>query len=61
MMHSTAPTTFASRPARRVSAMGAALLAIAGNMLVVAILGLAAVVAVGAAVLVFGRGFADLV
>jgi hypothetical protein len=61
MMHSTAATTLPNRPARRVTAMGAALLAIAGNVLVVAILALAALAAIGAAVLVFGEGFASLV
>ncbi len=60
MMHSTAATALSQRPARRVSPLGAALLAIAGNVLVVAILGLTALVALGAAVLVFGGGLADL-
>lgn len=41
--------------------MGAALLAIAGNVLVVVIVGLAALAALAGAVLVFGRGFAGLV
>lgn len=51
MMHSTATTTVRATPAGRI---GAALLAIAGNVLVVVILAVAAVAAVGAAVVVFG-------
>lgn len=57
MMHSTASTALPKRPGspgRRVPALGAALLAIAGNVLVVAILGLAALAVLAAAVLVFG-------
>lgn len=60
-MHSSASTTLSTRPGRRGSAVGAAMLAIAGNVLVVVILGVAALVALGAAVLVFGGGFSDLV
>ncbi|MCW3492886.1 hypothetical protein [Microbacterium sp. SSM24] len=61
MMHSTATTALSRGRAPRASAVGAALLAIAGNVLVVAILGLAALVTLAAAVLVFGGGLADLV
>lgn len=54
MMHSTA-TVATSRPGGRgLSTIGAALLAIAGNVLVVAILAVGAIVALGAAVVVFG-------
>ncbi|MGL4254768.1 MAG: hypothetical protein ACRCSL_00445 [Microbacterium sp.] len=59
MMHTTATTTLPNRPAQRASAVGAALLAIAGNALVVVILGVAAAIVVGAAVLVFGGGLAE--
>ncbi|WP_235566962.1 hypothetical protein [Microbacterium sp. Root180] len=59
MMHSTATTTLPNGPARRVSSLGAALLAIAGNVLVLVILGVAAVIVAGAAVLVFGGGLAE--
>lgn len=51
MMHSTATTTVRANPSGRV---GAALLAIAGNVLVVVILAAAAVAAVAAAAVVFG-------
>lgn len=54
MMHSTANPTIAHSTARRIPALGAALLAIAGNVLVVAILGIATLVTLGAAAYVFG-------
>lgn len=51
MMHSTASTTVRTTSAGRV---GAALLAIAGNALVVVILGVAVLATVAAAAVVFG-------
>lgn len=54
MMHSTATVATSRTGGRGLSTLGAALLAIAGNVLVVAILAVGAIVALGAAVVVFG-------
>ena len=59
MMHSTVSTTLRTTPGRRIPALGAALLAVAGNILVVTILAVAALVVVGAAAYVFGAGLLE--
>lgn len=61
MMYSTARTPAAPRPDTRTEIVGAAVLAIAGNILVAVILAAAAAAAVAAAVLIFGEGLAAIV
>lgn len=62
MMYSTARTSAVPRPAAdRASRVGAAALAIAGNILVAVILAAAAAAVVAAAVLIFGEGLAAIV